>query len=196
MSTSVFKAYDVRATTPDPLNVTVARRIGFGCGRLLLEEADTLGRSTPASRRIVVGRDMRPSSPELAAALKEGIRAAGAEVVDVGMVDTPFIYFAVNHLDAAGGIQTTASHNPIQYNGFKVSRVEAKPVGKGTGLERIEAYAEESSGKEPVIGGETSTDLWSDYCTHVHRFVHPDLLRGSRRMTVAVDASNGTTITS
>ncbi|MBG80594.1 MAG: phosphomannomutase/phosphoglucomutase [Phycisphaerae bacterium] len=191
MFDKVFKAYDVRATVPDPLNPDVARRIGFGCARLLLEEADALGRTDPASRRIVVGRDMRPSSPSLVEALKAGMRAAGADVVDVGLVDTPFIYFAVNHLDAAGGVQTTASHNPIQYNGFKVSRVEAKPVGKGSGLEIIQRYAEEDDGSGEALGQETTVDLWDEYRQHVHQFLHPDLISGKQKLKVAVDASNG-----
>lgn len=191
MLNKVFKAYDVRATVPDPLNESVARRIGFGAARLLLEEAREAGRTGEAARRIVVGRDMRPHSPGLAAALKAGLRAAGADVIDVGMVDTPFIYFAVNHIDAIGGIQTTASHNPIQYNGFKFSRMLAKPIGMGTGLELIQSYAEEDDGTAQPVGGETEMDLWSEYRTHVHRFLHPDLLSGARTMKVVIDASNG-----
>ncbi|MCH2133746.1 MAG: phosphomannomutase/phosphoglucomutase [Phycisphaerales bacterium] len=191
MLDKVFKAYDVRATVPDPLNADVARRIGFGTGRLLLEESEAAGRTGDGARRIVVGHDMRPHSPELVAALKAGLRAAGADVVDVGLVDTPFIYFAVNHLDAAGGVQTTASHNPIQYNGFKISRVEAKPVGKGSGLEIIQQYAEQSDGHGDGNGGETSEDLWAAYTDHVHRFLHPDLLSGKQHLKVVVDASNG-----
>ena len=147
MLNKVFKAYDVRATVPDPLNESIARRIGFGAGRLLLQEAADAGRTGESARRVVVGRDMRPHSPGLVEALKAGLRAAGADVIDVGLVDTPFIYFAVNHIDAIGGIQTTASHNPIQYNGFKFSRLEAKPIGMGTGLESIQAYAEEDDGE-------------------------------------------------
>ena len=191
MLKKVFKAYDVRATVPDPLNESIARRIGFGAGRLLLKEAADAGRTGEAARRVVVGRDMRPHSPELVAALKAGLRAAGADVVDVGLVDTPFIYFAVNHIDAIGGIQTTASHNPIQYNGFKFSRMEAKPIGMGTGLELIQTYAEEDDGSGEPVGGESSMDLWEQYKAHVHRFLHPDLLSGKRTMKVVIDASNG-----
>ena len=88
---TVFKAYDVRAVYPEPLNEEVAHKIGLATGRLLLAEADEKG-------AIVVGHDMRPSSPSLVEALKNGILASGADVIDVGMVDTPFIAFAVNHL--------------------------------------------------------------------------------------------------
>ena len=96
----------------------------------------------------------------------------------------------MNHIDAIGGIQTTASHNPIQYNGFKFSRLEAKPIGMGTGLESIQAYAEEDDGEDPV-GGESNMDLWAQYKVHVHQFLHPDLLSGKRTMKVVIDASNG-----
>ena len=191
MLEKVFKAYDVRATVPDPLNESVARRIGYGAARLLLEEAQAAGRTDESGRRIVVGRDMRPHSPALAEALKAGLRSAGADVVDVGLVDTPFIYFAVNHLDAAGGIQTTASHNPIQYNGFKISRFEARPVGMGSGLDRIQEYAEQHDGGGELLGMETDMDLWDAYTAHVHRFLHPDLLSGAKSIKVVVDASNG-----
>ncbi|MEE2819935.1 MAG: phosphomannomutase, partial [Planctomycetota bacterium] len=92
---TVFKAYDVRALYPDPLNELIAKRIGVGTARLLMEES---GQSGP----IVVGYDMRPHSPSLVAALKEGMLAVGAEVIDVGLVDTPFVAFAVNHLNAIG----------------------------------------------------------------------------------------------
>ena len=114
---SVFKAYDVRAVYPEPLNEKIARNIGLSAGRLLIEEAGKKG-------AIVVGHDMRPSSPSLVSSLKDGILSSGADVIDVGLIDTPFIAFAVNHLDAIGGIQTTASHNPIQYNGFKICRAK------------------------------------------------------------------------
>src|SRR5439155_16334813 len=90
---------------------------------------------------IVVGRDMRPHSPPLAKALADGIRSVGMNVVDVGMVDTSFIYFAINHLDCVGGVMTTASHNPVQYNGFKISGPKAKPIGAASGLDDIKRIA-------------------------------------------------------
>src|SRR5690606_3486890 len=89
-----------------------------------------------------VSRDMRPSSPQLAEALCTGIRAAGMNVADLGMCDTSFMYFAINHLGAVGGVQTTASHNPIEYNGFKISGQQAKPIGAATGLNDIQQIAE------------------------------------------------------
>src|SRR5690606_24011015 len=88
--------------------------------------------------QVLVSRDMRPSSPELAEALTLGLRAAGMDVVDLGMCDTSIQYFAVNHLGAAGGVQVTASHNPVGYNGFKISGAQARPIGADTGLKEIE----------------------------------------------------------
>jgi len=182
---TVFKAYDVRALYPDPLNELIAKRIGMGTARLLMEES---GQSGP----IVVGYDMRPHSPSLVAALKEGMLAVGAEVIDVGLVDTPFVAFAVNHLNAIGGVQTTASHNPINYNGFKICRAKAKPVGKGLGLEKIEAFV---YGDEQEVshdeGSEQSIDLWEAYREHVFAYLDPQLLSGESRIKAAVDASNG-----
>ncbi|MCH2147510.1 MAG: phosphomannomutase/phosphoglucomutase [Phycisphaerales bacterium] len=182
---TVFKAYDVRALYPDPLNEFIAKRIGMGTAKLLMQES---GQSGP----IAVGHDMRPHSPSLVRALKEGIREVGADVIDVGLVDTPFVAFAVNHLSAIGGVQTTASHNPINYNGFKICRAKAKPVGKGLGLEKIEAFVygdeEHGSGAE---GSEQQVDLWDAYREHVFTYLDPKLLSGEKTIKAAVDASNG-----
>jgi len=183
---TVFKAYDVRAVYPEPLNEETARKIGLATGRLLLAEAD--GKGT-----IVVGHDMRPSSSSLVEALKDGILSSGADVVDVGLVDTPFIAFAVNDLGAIGGVQTTASHNPIQYNGFKICRAKAKPVGMGTGLEKIETMVNDHD--EPTIsvvrGGEGSVDLWEQYKAHVFTYLDPRIQSGEIVVKAAIDASNG-----
>lgn len=183
---TVFKAYDVRAVYPDPLGEETARKVGVAAGKMLLEESGGSG-------AIVVGHDMRPSSPSLVRALKEGILSSGADVLDVGLVDTPFIAFAVNHLDAIGGIQTTASHNPIQYNGFKICRAKAKPVGMGTGLEKIEELAavDEDCDVHAIQGVERSEDLWDAYKEHVFRYLDPRIQSGEIVIKAAIDASNG-----
>jgi len=123
MIDKIFKAYDVRATYPSPLNEEMAWKVGHATAQFLKRSREKLPpeQRVSAEDTMVVGRDMRPSSPDLARALSDGIRSVGMNVVDVGMVDTSFIYFAINHLDCVGGIMTTASHNPIQYNGFKIS---------------------------------------------------------------------------
>jgi len=191
MLDKVFKAYDVRATVPEPLNETVAYRIGRGTARFLLAQdgLDVL----PESRRrsIAVGHDMRLTSPALVDALQNGMRAEGADVVDVGLVDTPFVPFAVNHESCIGGVQTTASHNPANYNGFKISRLHGKPVGEQTGLLEIRAIAESVDLNGELRGGREEIDLWEAYRAHVHTMLSPALLSGSSQLTVAVDASNG-----
>lgn len=189
----VFKAYDIRATYPKPLNEKLAWQIGYGTAQYLTEQAAESGYDDPMMRHIVVGHDMRKSSPKLAEAVKQGIRDFGAHVIDVGLVDTPFIYFAINHLGCCGGIQTTASHNPANYNGFKISKIGAKPVGMMSGLDDIRRYAAIADREKVTAkaGREEKRDLWQAYREHVRHFLHPALLDGSHTLKVAIDASNG-----
>jgi phosphomannomutase len=189
----VFKAYDIRATVPKPLSPKLAWQIGYGTAQYLVEQAQEAGHDEPMMRHVVIGRDMRKSSPELAQALQNGIRDYGASVIDVGLVDTPFIAFAINYLGCCGGVQTTASHNPANYNGFKISKMGAKPVGMTSGLEEIRRYAAMAAADKIVpAGGRTEArDLWAAYAQHVRRFLDPALVKGTRRLAVVVDASNG-----
>ena len=189
----VFKAYDVRATYPKPLNEKLAWHIGYAAGQYLTREAAEIGHDDPMMRHIIVGRDMRKSSPDLARSLKEGIRDFGAHVVDVGKVDTPFVFFAINHLGCCGGVQVTASHNPANYNGFKISKIRAMPVGMGTGLDEIRRFAAlVDRGKAPPRGGrEESRDLWDPYRKHAIQAMEPALFDGSRTVKAVIDASNG-----
>ncbi|MBL9031797.1 MAG: phosphomannomutase/phosphoglucomutase [Phycisphaerae bacterium] len=185
----VFKAYDIRGTYPDLLNETMAWQIGYGASRFLRDEAEAAGDTTPMMRNLVVGRDMRKSSPSLTDQLIKGITEQGGDVVDIGLCDTPMVYFAINHLDCAGGIMTTASHNPPQYNGFKISKRKAKPVGETTGLGEIRKRAAmvDKATLVPANGRVERRDLWPDYKAHVRRFL--DL--GGKKLRVVVDASNG-----
>ncbi|MBA4039117.1 MAG: phosphomannomutase/phosphoglucomutase [Planctomyces sp.] len=189
----VFKAYDVRGVYPDPLNETMAWQIGYGVSRFLLQDAASAGETSPMMKNIVVGRDMRKSSPALCEALIRGIADHGGNVLDVGMVDTSFIYFAVNHLDCAGGVMCTASHNPPQYNGFKVSRRKAKPVGEATGLAEVRKYAAlvDRQHLQPGGGRVEPRDLWDAYRAHVLRFMDLGKRRGKKPLRVVIDASNG-----
>ena len=131
---------------------------------------------------------MRKSAPSMAEALITGLTRSGVNVIDVGMVDTSFIYFAINHLGCAGGIQTTASHNPPQYIGFKISGLKAVPVGQDTGLSDIQQIAEsvDPDAAPDTTGTVEQQDLWDAYKTHVHQFL--DI---RRPLKVVVDASNG-----
>lgn len=189
----VFKAYDVRATYPKPLNEKLAWQIGYGAAQFLTEEASAAGHDDPMMRHVVVGRDMRKSSPALLEALRQGIRDFGAHVIDVGLVDTPCISFAINYLGCCGGIQTTASHNPANYNGFKISKIAAKPVGMATGLDVICRHAAMADRDKctPRGGREESRDLWDAYRDHVWRALSPELASGKTTLKIVIDASNG-----
>ena len=190
----VFKAYDIRGTYPDLLTDQMAWQIGFGASQYLIETAAADGDTTPMMRNIVVGRDMRQSSPTLVERLIRGITDQGGHVIDVGLCDTPLIYFAVNHFDCAGGVMTTASHNPPQYNGFKICKRKAKPVGEATGLGEIRKHAAmvdragANAKDKPTGSGQVEKrDLWEAYAQHVLHF----LKMNGRTIKVVVDASNG-----
>src|SRR3954451_1488989 len=189
MIEKIFKAYDVRATYPSPLNEEMAWKVGHATAQFLKRSRQNVAADQKVKREnaIVVGRDMRPSSPDLARALSDGIRSTGTDVIDVGMIDTSFIYFAINHLDTVGGIQTTASHNPIQYNGFKISGPKAKPIGAATGLDDIKRIASTLRvGQTGLNGKYEEVDLWGPYRKHVLSF-----LQLKRKLRVAIDGSNG-----
>ncbi len=185
----IFKAYDIRATYPEPLNEEAAWKVGLSAGQFFLKGAKAAGAT---SNSVAVSRDMRPSSPSMCKALIDGLLASGVDVIDLGMADTSIQYFAVNFLNAIGGIQTTASHNPINYNGFKLSGLQAKPIGANTGLKDIQAIAESlpnrANYKSSITPGNLSTrDIWTEYKAHILKFFTPS----NRILKVFVDASNG-----
>lgn len=183
----VFKAYDVRATYPDPLDEDVAWRIGKGTTQFLLSMLGGYERTLSERTTLVVGRDMRKSSPALCEAFTQGALSNDTPVVDIGLIDTSQIYFATNHLPCCGGVQTTASHNPANYNGFKICGPRGKPIGADTGLKEIQrvarAVARHALHNAPRP---TRLDLSKPYREYLHRFLLP--LRPTR---VVVDASNG-----
>ncbi len=189
----VFKAYDVRAVYPRPLNEKIAWQVGHAAATHLLASAAAIGRLDPMGRTVVVGRDMRSSSSSLRDALVEGLRDGGARVVDVGLVDTPMVYFAINHLDAAGGVQVTASHNAAKYNGFKISGRDARPIGTGSGLEEIKRLAAMADRQrvQPAGGGREDRDLWAPYRDFLLERLDPAIRTGERRLKVVVDAAGG-----
>ncbi|MBZ0171771.1 MAG: hypothetical protein K8E66_05280, partial [Phycisphaerales bacterium] len=186
----VFKAYDIRGTYPDPLTDQMAWQIGYGCARFLLADAEAAGETTPMMKNVLVGRDMRLSSPTLSERLIAGLTNGGAAVIDIGLVDTPHMYFAINHLDCAGGVVVTASHNPPQYNGFKVAKRQAKPVGEATGLAEVRkqaAMVDRTTIGADAVGRVETRDFWDAYRKHVLR--HCDL--GGKKLKIVIDASNG-----
>ncbi|GJQ30932.1 MAG: putative phosphomannomutase [Phycisphaerae bacterium] len=186
----IFKAYDIRGTYPDLLTDAMAWQIGYGASKYLLADAAAAGETTPMMKNIVVGRDMRASSPSLCKNLIQGIRDQGGDVIDIGMCDTSMIYFAINHVDCAGGVMVTASHNPPNYNGFKISKRKAKPVGEATGLAEIRKHAAMVD-KTTIVkasGRHEERDLWPAYAAHVRSFLD---LPARKKLKVVIDASNG-----
>src|SRR5262245_8868346 len=187
----IFKAYDIRGTYPDLLNDAMAWQIGYGASKFLIADAAAAGETTPMMKNIVVGRDMRQSSPSLTKQLMQGINDQGGDVIDIGLCDTSMIYFAINHLDCAGGVMVTASHNPPNYNGFKISKRKAKPVGEATGLAEIRKHAAmvDKATLSKQGGRLEQRDLWPAYARHVRSFL--DLSESPRPIKCVIDASNG-----
>ncbi|MEX0876725.1 MAG: phosphomannomutase/phosphoglucomutase [Phycisphaerales bacterium] len=189
----VFKAYDIRGVYPDLLTDYMAWQIGCGTAKFLLDEAERDGESTPMMRNVVVGRDMRQSSPKLVEELVRGINCSGASVIDLGLIDTPMMYFAINYLDCSGGVVVTASHNPPQYNGFKISKRKAKPVGETTGLSEVRknaAMTDKNLTPQPGTSVD-QRDLWDAYAKHILKFLDISGRKSDKPIKVVVDASNG-----
>jgi phosphomannomutase len=172
----IFKAYDVRGVVPDELDASIARRIGA---------AFAVWANLPA---ILLGRDSRISSPELAAAITEGATSVGVNVVDLGLASTDLVYFASGSLDLPA-VMLTASHNPKNYNGLKFCMPGARPVGEDSGLREIRAIVERGDIPPAATKGTVSQrDLLAPYTEHVLSFVD---VAAMRPMTVAVDTANG-----
>ncbi|MET0276684.1 MAG: phosphomannomutase/phosphoglucomutase, partial [Acidimicrobiia bacterium] len=173
---SIFKAYDVRGIYPDEIDESVARRVG-----------NAFVAFTNAAR-VLVGRDARPSSEPLVAAFIEGATIAGADVIDLGFASTDLCYFAAGSLDAPAAM-FTASHNPAQYNGVKLCRAGAAPIGQETGLAEIKAMVAGGlleRGEDP--GRAEQRDLLPEFVAHVRSFVDLDALAP---LDVVVDTANG-----
>src|SRR6478736_1749437 len=157
----VFKAYDVRGIYPAEIDEDGARAIG----RAFVEEF--------GPKRIAVGHDMRVSSPGMAEAAIAGAAEAGADVLELGLVGTEMVYFAVGELGLDGGIAVTASHNPKDYTGLKIVREGALPVGGETGLLEVRdrALAEPPGAGDRATGQISEYDIWPAYVDRVMSFV-------------------------
>jgi phosphomannomutase len=173
----IFKAYDVRGVVPDELDAALARLIGAAFAAWAKQPA------------VLVGRDCRLSSPELSAALAEGIASRGVDVVDLGLASTDLLYFASGKLDLPG-LMLTASHNPPDYNGIKFCMPGARPVGQDTGLADVRALVERGDlgPLAPRTGRVESRDMLDAYVEHVLSFVEVDALRP---MVIVADTANG-----
>lgn len=146
---SSFKAYDIRGELGKDLDEDIAYRIGRAFAQFLSEPLSN--QQKPA---IVIGCDIRPSSEALKKATIQGILDAGIDVIDLGMTGTEEVYFATSHYGAIGGIEVTASHNPINYNGLKLVREQSKPISADTGLADIQQIAEKGAFKAAASKGE------------------------------------------
>jgi phosphomannomutase len=172
-----FKAYDIRGKLGDELNEEIVYRIGRAYGEFL------------KPRRVAVGGDIRLSSEALKTSLANGLLDAGADVLDLGMTGTEEVYFAAFHLDVDGGIEVTASHNPVDYNGMKLVRAGAQPISGDTGLKEIQRLAEQNS-FPPVArrGTLARVNILDAYAEHLLGYID---LSGIRPLKLVVNAGNG-----
>ena len=171
----IFKAYDIRGKVPGELDAALAKKIGNAFARLV------------KAKRLVVGRDMRTHSPAIAAAVIEGMRDAGTDVLDIGLAETPMAYWAIGSQPCDGGLNVTASHNPGEYNGMKLCLSGARPVSAANGILDIERMCREASPAPVAQRGKLEhADLLQDYAAHVAKFARVD-----RPVRIAIDAANG-----
>ncbi len=177
MPLPAFKAYDIRGRVPEELNEDLARRIGVALAAQL------------APGPVVLGHDVRLTSPALQDALAAGLRGTGREVIDIGLCGTEEVYFQTDHLGAAGGVMVTASHNPMDYNGMKLVKENARPISSDTGLFAIsDAVAADTSDAQPPRAGQSAQHDKSAYIQHLLSYVDAGKLRP---LKLVVNAGNG-----
>jgi len=177
MPITCFKAYDIRGRVPDQLDEEVAYRIGRATALYLKPQT------------MVVGHDIRLSSPSLCDALSRGLMDGGADVIDIGLCGTEEVYFATSHLKADGGIVVTASHNPQDYNGMKLVREQSRPISGDTGLNDIRALAE--AGNFPISqrqGTLSQQDTRPAYVQHLLTYIELSVLKP---LKLVINAGNG-----
>jgi len=173
----IFKAYDVRGVYPQELNPEIAYKIGRALVVYL------------KAKQVVVGRDMRISSPALASAIIDGILDQGADVCDIGLVSTDSLYFAVGKSGYDAGVMVTASHNPPEYNGFKLCRQEARPLSMDQGIGEIRDLVLRDQFPDPPSPGTVhSKEILNDFADHVLSMIDT---KSVRPLKVVVDAGNG-----
>ena len=177
---NIFKAYDIRGLVGSELTPDFAFATGAGFARFIIQERE------PGT--ILIGEDMRPSSPQLADAFSAGVTSLGLDVIRIGLASTDMLYFAAGKLNMPGAM-FTASHNPPEYNGIKLCLSGARPIGKESGLLTIENFVRSGS---PIsigsVGKESQRNLLADYVKHLHALVD---VSGIRKLKVVIDAGNG-----
>lgn len=177
---AIFKAYDVRGTYPDQIDADVARRTGAAF-------AEVMRREDPGLATVVVGNDMRPSGVELVAAFNEGVTSQGIDVIALGLASTDMLYYAAGALNMPGAV-FTASHNPAQYNGIKMCRAGAAPIGAESGLADIKQLVIDGVAPAEQTGSVSERDMLADFAAHVHSFIDPANLRP---LKIVADTANG-----
>lgn len=177
---NIFKAYDIRGLVGSELTADFAFATGAAFARFIIQERE------PGT--VVIGEDMRPSSPQLADAFSSGVTSLGLDVLRIGLASTDMLYFAAGKLNMPGAM-FTASHNPAEYNGIKLCLSGARPIGKESGLVAIENFVRSGS---PIsfgsIGKESERNLLADYVKHLHTLVE---LSEIRKLKIVIDAGNG-----
>jgi phosphomannomutase len=181
----IFKAYDIRGLVKGELSEELAYRVGRAFVAFLRSRGDLRD-----DQSIVVGRDMRESSPYLASEVMRGIQDEGVNVVNIGLATTPLFNFATVHFpEHAGGIMVTASHNPSEYNGFKMTLGSALPVGKGNGMEAIRDLVERNDFvNQEKRGTCTARDIFPNFLERIFELAPPDTIRP---LKIVIDAGNG-----
>ncbi|MGB8667109.1 MAG: phosphomannomutase CpsG [Serratia inhibens] len=173
-----FKAYDVRGKLGEELNDDIAYRIGRAYGEFL------------KPKTIVLGSDVRLTSESLKLSLAKGLQDAGTDVIDIGMTGTEEVYFATSYLKADGGVEVTASHNPIDYNGMKLVREGSRPISGDTGLRAIQELAETNQFPDPatIRGSYVRQDVLTDYVQHVLSYVNTE---NFKPLKLVINSGNG-----
>ena len=175
---AIVKAYDIRGTYPDQIDADTCRSLGVGF-------AEFVKAAEPETTEIVIGRDMRPSGPELVDAFAMGVQGQGLNVLDVGLASTDLIYFASGSLGLPG-VMFTASHNPAGYNGIKTCLSGATPIGEDSGLGEIKRVAIAGADPASSAGTRRSDDLLAAFADHVRSFLNTE---GLRPLKVVADTS-------
>ena len=181
LNTKAFKAYDIRGLCPEEVNEELAYRVGKVFCALFGAES------------VVVGRDIRLTGPKLQSALCDGLQDGGANVIDIGQCGTEMIYFTTSYLNADGGIMITASHNPASYNGLKLVRRDARPVGMDTGLKEIEEMVRKDDFPHHLMAGKargilTGQDILRPYTEHILKYID---LKQLKPVKIVVNPGNG-----
>ena len=185
VSPDIFKAYDVRGIYPDQIDDDVAYRLGRAFARVLRD----LRGSDKERLAVAVGHDMRLHSPALAEAFSRGLRDEACDVLDIGLVGTEMVYYAVGSRELDGGVSVTASHNPKQWAGFKLVREGALPLSGDRGIPDVQRVAESADFSTPSGQGSIDhADLYESFQRHVLGFIEPEVIRP---MEVVLDGGNG-----